>query len=82
MQNVAVFPGYKLANDYAAQLGALYNAMPKAVIAAVLVSFTMMQGDSAESETPETIQRRVLDEWATLHRNAIVPQAPPAKVSR
>ena len=57
-------------NEYAALIGLdLYERTPKAVLAAIAVSYTInSEGDAREY---------VLSEWATLHHAGIVPQAPP-----
>lgn len=72
----AIFPGVKRGNAYAALLGGTYNAAPKAVLAAIAVSFATTGGDN-----PDVAEQAILDEWATLHQAGIVAQAPPkAKV--
>lgn len=72
----ARFHGGKVGNAYAAELGDLYNAAPKAVLAAIAVSFATMGGDEIEQA-----RARVLAEWLTLYRNGIVTQKPPVPAS-
>lgn len=59
----------KLHNSYAAQLGAIYDEIPKAVLAAIAVSALTKGGDELEMA-----QARIADEWRILHENGIVPQ--------
>lgn len=65
----------KLHNDYAAALGALFDEMPKAVIAAIAVSLASEGGNSLD-DAPA----RIATEWDVLYLNGIVPQRPPATV--
>lgn len=52
---------------------ALFDTCPKAVFAAIAVSFLALQsGDSFEF-----INGELLREWEVLHKQGIVPQAPP-----
>lgn len=67
----ARFAGVKLGNEYAAELGALYQAAPKAVLAAIAVSFATTGGDYIERA-----HAAVLREWWALYRAGIVPQKP------
>ena len=63
----------KLHNEYAAELGTMYAKMPKAVLAAIAVSFaTQMSGEDALHEACAAI----LKEWQALYRAGIVPQKP------
>lgn len=51
----------------------LFDACPKAVFAAIAVSFLALQsGDNFER-----INNELLREWDVLHKQGIVPQAPP-----
>ena len=62
----------KKGNEYNLQAGRdLYEAIPKAVWAAIAIS-ALTQGDL------EDARRLVVAEWLLLHQNGIVPQAPPA----
>ena len=57
-------------NEYAEYLGRLYTRTPKAVFAALAVSFAMRSGLVGTAS-------ECLDEWRVLHENGIVPQKPP-----
>ena len=66
-------------NEYAtAGGGRLFEETPKAVFAAVALSFAMRSGDE-EVKPDETVAVRAsfLREWAILYRAGIVPQRPP-----
>lgn len=63
----------KIGNDYARCLDRLYADMPKAVLAAVAVSFASHGGDDLAGA-----KAAILAEWKVLHANGIVPQKPPA----
>ena len=65
-----------LSNEYAALLGALFDEMPKAVIAALAVSFISSGGDHLDK-----VALQCAAEWDTLYRQGIVPQKP-LKVAR
>lgn len=67
----ARFNGHKIGNGYAEQLGDVYNVAPKAVLAAIAVSFASSGGDELEAA-----RERVLREWWILHENGIVKQRP------
>jgi len=60
-------------NKYAAELGRLYDDIPKAVLAAIAVSYASTGGDHIDDAVPN-----ILREWGILHENGIVPQKPPA----
>ena len=62
----------KVGNEYASQLGSLYNEMPKAVLAALVVSWLSSGGDHMEG-----VAGAALYEWWTLYYAGIVPQRPP-----
>lgn len=65
-------------NAYAATLGVIYNAAPKPVLAALVVSLLMrIDPDGSQRD----LQNAVLAEWATLHENGIVPQKAPGQKS-
>lgn len=59
------------ANEYQAELGKLFEEMPKAVLAAVAVSFATQGGNELDQA-----QVRVAKEWSALHLAGIVPQKP------
>lgn len=63
--------GGNLKNEYAEALGPLYDRIPKAVLAAVVVSLLSNGGDELEQ-----VSTRLLSEWGTLYHNRIVPQPP------
>ena len=65
-----------LQNGYAAELGALFDEMPKSVLAAIAVSAITSGGDYLDEA-----QQRVAHEWRILNENQIVPQKP-GKVAR
>lgn len=67
-------PGLKVTNEYSNALGPVYGACPKAVLAAIAVSFATVGGDYLEEA-----QARILREWQILYQNGIVPQCPPAR---
>lgn len=56
----------------------LYRNTPKAVYAAVAVSFLV----NHQHETWGTIDSALIDEWKTLHSQGLVPQKPPKRVKR
>lgn len=58
-------------NEYALALGALFDEMPKSVIAAIAVSAMTCGGDHLSDAIA-----LVSCEWRTLHENGIVPQKP------
>jgi hypothetical protein len=60
-------------NDYAKQLGPLYDKTPKAVFAAIAYSFADRIIGSPDADLAAIIK----EEWAVLHDNGIVPQKPP-----
>lgn len=66
----------KQSNEYAKTLGKWYDKIPKAVLAAVAVSFATQGGDNLEQALVA-----VMTEWNTLHLNGIVPQKPPSGVT-
>jgi hypothetical protein len=63
--------GGKVMNTYAKQLDAIYAQIPKAVLAAIAVSFATCGGDRLEDS-----ENAILKEWRILHDNGIVPQPP------
>ena len=74
MTGRAIFAGHKRGNDYAALLGKQYQAMPKALLAAIAVSFAIRL--DGEENTERAIQL-VLYEWQALYDAGIVTQPPP-----
>ncbi len=62
-----------ISNEYAQQLGARYERIPKAVLAAIAVSVLTGGGDYLEEA-----ESRLLTEWRVLFENGIVQQRPPA----
>jgi hypothetical protein len=70
--------GHKKGNNYAAGISQwLYDATPKAVFAAIAVSPAINGGVTVEVN--DTEDAYVLREWALLHQQGIVPQAPPKR---
>jgi hypothetical protein len=63
-------------NEYEAELGALFDECPKAVLAAIAVSALTSGGDRLDKAA-----LMVAAEWSTLHANGIVPQKP-GKIAR
>jgi len=63
--------GIKITNEYSRVLGPLYERMPKAVLAAVVVSFAHRMSGSFDA-VPSTI----IDEWQALFDNDLVTQKP------
>jgi hypothetical protein len=61
-----------LYNDW---LGRLGDRIPKAVVAAIAVSYATSGGDY-----PQNAQENVSEEWVILYENKIVPQRPPQYV--
>ena len=62
--------GFKTSNEYAQQIRN-YEAIPKAVLAAIAVSALTCGGDWLEEATD-----RINAEWLVLHEAGIVPQKP------
>lgn len=62
----------KRSNSYAGLVGALYDSCPKAVFAAIAVSYASAGGDH-----PELVEYNLLREWWALFHSGIVPQRPP-----
>jgi hypothetical protein len=63
----------KLSNEYARDLGRLYEDTPKAVWAALAYSFAMRLNEDSHDAVPIAL----CAEWAALHRAGIVPQRAP-----
>lgn len=63
-------------NQYSNQLP-YFDAIPKAVLAAIAVSFASSGGDELDHAA-----QNVAREWVTLHENGIVRQKPPADIRR
>lgn len=66
--------GVKIGNEYARMLERDYARTPKAVLAAIAVSFAIHLQDE---EDLSKARGQVMAEWAALHAAGIVPQAPP-----
>ena len=65
---------FKTENGYQQLIDpALYEKTPKAVFAALVVSFLLNHQNVNQSNIDLDIKR----EWATLHENGIIPQKPP-----
>lgn len=64
----------KTQNEYAliVQRGKLYSRCPKAVFAALAVSYASRGGDFLDN-----MESKLLKEWWILYQNRIVPQKPP-----
>jgi hypothetical protein len=65
-----------LSNEYA-RLLTWYEEVPKAVLAAIAVSYATAGGDHLEQA-----EANVAKEWKTLNENGIVQQKPSAKALR
>lgn len=63
----------KTSNEYA-ELITNYDQIPKAVLAAIAVSFIVNQGGVAANEEDTTAA--IMQEWTTLHAQGFVPQKP------
>ena len=63
--------GLKTLNSYQ-QAFPNYEKTPKAVIAAIAVSFALLRSEDNWDKAIE----RLTDEWQVLHDNGIVPQKP------
>lgn len=61
----------KVSNEYAEELGSLYDRIPKAVLAAIAVSYASNGGYDMEHAVDN-----ILAEWQCLHNNHIIPQKP------
>jgi hypothetical protein len=61
----------KLQNEYARLLGNLFADTPKAVFAAIAVSYATGGGDWLDKAS-----ENVLREWWVLYDNQIIPQRP------
>lgn len=67
---------FKKYNGYQKLIGsAVYEKTPKAVFAALFVSY-LLNGRGASMET---IDSEILHEWQLLYNQEIVPQRPPKK---
>lgn len=69
----------KLHNEYASLLrGKFYDAIPKAVLAAIAVSYAghILESGFESIFEPGAAEAALLDEWRVLHENGIVPQKP------
>jgi len=66
----------KTHNDYARCI-VDYERIPKAVLAAIAYSFASRLIE--DNDSPTMVDAAIMDEWATLHINGIVPQKPTAR---
>ena len=68
----------KLRNQYLASIPAeMYERTPKAVFAAIAVSYALRCGDGdLDDLSPEVVGPALLEEWRILYENQIVPQRP------
>lgn len=67
----------KLSNEYAERIPEeLYSKMPKAVLAAIAVSFAVRLYGSDDQAAFDVVPDELLAEWAILYQNGIVPQTP------
>ncbi len=64
--------GEKIRNEYALALPS-FTSTPKSVYAAIAYSFASR---IVESDDPALIEAAILNEWAVLNQNGIVPQKP------
>lgn len=65
--------GIKLMNEYSGVIDdELYEKIPKAVLAAIAVSYLSGGGDHLDKAQDE-----LLEEWRVLYEGGIVPQKPP-----
>lgn len=68
---------FKKSNEYADLISRrLYEETPKAVLAALLVSF-IDRCSGGNLEGWADMDKALLEEWDILHQNGIVPQKPP-----
>ncbi len=67
---------FKTENEYQRAIGReLYEATPKAVFAALFVSY--LANIKGVQLDPLELESEILDEWKKLHAAGIVPQKPP-----
>lgn len=65
--------GFKTENDYQKMVSKeFYEKCPKAVLAALAVSFALNHQGNDE----ELIEEALLNEWGLLHKQNIIPQKP------
>lgn len=64
----------KTSNDYAQAFGRLYDRTPKAVFAAVAMSYAIRVAGA--EEPAGTAIAEFLHEWTVLNQNGIIPQKP------
>jgi len=69
----------KLQNEYASVARDIYEDTPKAVFAAIAVSYATVGGELIRLGDTAA---RLVTEWDVLHRNGIVPQPVPANLRR
>jgi hypothetical protein len=65
----------KIGNEYQRVIGRLAEECPKAVLAAIAVSYASAGGDHLARA-----EKELAWEWQCLYDNGIVPQNPPARV--
>jgi hypothetical protein len=63
----------KKSNEYAEVISEIYDRIPKAVLAAIAVSFSLILN---EGQDFDQVQDTILTEWRILNENGIVPQKP------
>lgn len=64
----------KIKNEYQKQISEeLYKKTPKAVFAAIAVSYLV----NFDTEFADNVDGGILQEWELLYMNGIVPQKPP-----
>jgi hypothetical protein len=63
----------KKSNEYAEVISEIYDRIPKAVLAAIAVSFSLILN---EGQDFDQVQDTILTEWRILNVNGIVPQKP------
>lgn len=68
-------PGFKVSNDYA-KVAPKYSGTPKAVWAAIAVSFAARIAERDPFGDSDAIAICIGEEWEALYRNGIVPQKP------
>ena len=67
--------GIKKTNEYSHTLGRMYAETPKAVFAAIAVSFATAGGDAMDKA-----EENILREWTALWYSGVVSQKPPRLV--
>lgn len=67
-------PINKKGNEYAAKMGERYARIPKAVWAAIAISYASSGGDLLHDM--DAVDDNISREWHALYNNGIVPQQP------